>query len=56
MSEFIVSIIIKAAKNSVEEGIVKYQAYFINTDLYLRYKEDLDNMLTDNSYGSVIVE
>ena len=36
-------------------GQDKYKAYFINTRLYLRYKADVDNILTLDGYGDCIV-
>lgn len=33
----------------------KYRAYFVNTTLYLRYKADVDTILTTDGYGDCIV-
>jgi len=55
MATFIASQIIKQAKVSTELGKEKYRAYFVNTSLYLAWKEDVDTILSTEGYAEVIV-
>ena len=55
MVTFIATQIIKAADKSEEMGIAKYKAYFVNTKLYARYKDDVDTILRTDGYDTVIV-
>ena len=56
MVNFIARGIKKAYDNSPEEGCELYRKYFINTKLYTRYKEAVDEILTNDGYEDVIVE
>ena len=49
MVTFIANQIIKARQKGIVEGQNKYRAYFINTPLYLRYKQDVDTILTTDA-------
>ena len=55
MNTFIAKMIMKQAKKSIELGQEKYRAYFINTALYLKYKDSVDTMLTTDGYAECIV-
>jgi len=55
MVAFIADRIILEANKSLELGQEKYRAYFINTNLYLKYKQDVDTILQTDGYGDVIV-
>lgn len=55
MVAFIADRIILEANKSLELGQEKYRAYFINTSLYLKYKQDVDTILQTDGYGDVIV-
>ena len=56
MSTFIAQRIMKDADISIERGQAKYEAYFVNTRLYLKYKEDVDTILMTDGYGACIVD
>lgn len=56
MVTFIANQIIKARQLGLTEGQNKYRAYFVNTRLYLRYKEDVDTILTTDGYEDAIVK
>lgn len=45
MSRFIAMVIERAADVSLEKGQEKYRAYFINTNIYSKYKADVDTIL-----------
>lgn len=55
MSSFIAQQIMKQADISIEKGREKYKAYFINTDMYLKWKEDVDTILEVEGYKECIV-
>jgi len=55
MSTFIAKMIMKQADDSTEAGQKKYRAYFINTKLYAKWKDEVDTILTTDGYESVIV-
>lgn len=55
MVAFIADRIMLEANKSLELGQEKYRAYFINTSLYLKYKQDVDTILQTDGYGDVIV-
>lgn len=55
MAKFIANMIMKQAKISLENGQNKYRAYFINTTLYAKYKEEVDAILTENDCKDCIV-
>lgn len=56
MVGFISRMIENAAKKSIEQGRAKYRAYFIKTDNYLEWKEEVDTILVTDGYEDVIVE
>lgn len=55
MSSFIAQQIIKQAKISIENGQIKYRAYFIKTSIYLDWKEEVDSILEIEGYEDCIV-
>lgn len=55
MIEFIASRIEMQADLSVEKGIKKYKAYFVNTKIYKAYRDDVDTILRIDGYENVIV-
>lgn len=55
MSTFVAKMIMKKAEKSIELGQEKYRAYFINTALYLKYKDSVDTILSENGYSECIV-
>ncbi|MCB5501987.1 hypothetical protein [Dorea formicigenerans] len=56
MTTFIARMIMKEADKSTAAGQKKYRAYFIRTNLYKNWKEDVDIILKTDGYESVIVE
>lgn len=55
MIPFISVMIMKAADKSLKEGQDYYRAYFVNTSLYVRYKDGVDTILQTDGYGDCIV-
>lgn len=55
MIPFIAGRIMQDADVSQKQGQDKYKAYFVNTSLYLRYKADVDAILTQDGYANIIV-
>lgn len=55
MGAFIARMIIRQADNSIEKGQEKYKAYFVNTTLYLKWKQDVDTILETEGYSYCIV-
>ena len=55
MNTFIAKMIMKKAEKSIELGQEKYRAYFVNTSLYLKYKDAVDTILSENGYSECIV-
>lgn len=55
MSAFIATMIMKSADISEEKGKAKYRAYFVNTTLYLKWKEEVDTILEVEGYDYCIV-
>lgn len=55
MVNFIARGIKKAYDNSPEDGRELYRKYFVNTKLYTRYKEPVDEILTNDGYADAIV-
>lgn len=55
MATFIAKMIIKAGKKSEEQGKAKYRAYFVSTDMYSEWKEEVDVILTTDGYEDLIV-
>ena len=56
MTPFIAKQIEKAGKKSVEEGRKKYIAYFVKTDMYEDFREDVDTILRTDGFEDCIVE
>lgn len=56
MVKFIAIRIEKEADKSLEAGQAKYEAYFVNTGIYEKYRADVDTKLTADGYADVIVE
>lgn len=56
MEKFIVGMIEKYSKSSLEEGQDLYRKYFINTDIYKGYKSGVDKILKADGYADVIVK
>lgn len=54
MTDFIKNQIIKQAKISTELGIEKYNAYFVNTHIYEKYRQEVEEKLIAEGYGEVI--
>lgn len=55
MSAFIAYCIEKAAKQGTDKGQAKYRAYFVKTDLYSSYKEEVDTILAVDGFEDCIV-
>ena len=55
MITFIAKRIMEARATSLEAGQNKYRAYFINTSLYLRYKDGVDTILQTDGFSDCIV-
>lgn len=55
MVKFIVNRIIKAKSFSLEEAWAKYSAYFIKTNIYAKYRTDVDAMLLETDNGDCIL-
>lgn len=55
MTGFIKNQIIKQGDISKEAGIAKYEAYFVNTTIYARYRDEVDRLLTEEGYDFCIV-
>lgn len=56
MEKFIVGMIEKYSKSSLEKGQELYRKYFINTDIYKGYKSGVDKILKADGYADVIVK
>lgn len=54
MASFIAKSIIAASKESVEAGKAKYNAYFVNTKIYAKFKPDVDAILVENDCETLI--
>lgn len=54
MVKFITQRIEEAANRSREEGEAKYDAYFINTHIYARYRNAVDENLISDGYEYII--
>ena len=55
MSTFIANVIMKEADKDLEKGKAKYRAYFVNTPIYTKWKEDVDTILDTEGYAECIV-
>ncbi len=51
MIKFISRMIKQAADRSVDEGKELYAKYFVNTSLYEKYREGVDEVLKADGYG-----
>ena len=56
MSTFIATMIMNQADISEQKGQAKYRAYFVNTPLYLKWKDEVDSILEIDGYGYCIVD
>ena len=50
----IVRIIEASAKKSIQEGISKYESYFVKTNKYIKYKNDVDDKLIKDGFSDVV--
>lgn len=55
MREFIAEMIKEAKKEGIANGQAKYRAYFIKTKLWVKYRDDVDAILTVDGCGDCIV-
>lgn len=55
MGSFIARMIMKQRDISLENGQAKYEAYFVNTTIYAKWKEEVNNILTEKGYDDCIV-
>ena len=55
MITFIAQRIEEARDFSLEKGITKYKAYFVNTRLYKRYRANVNALLEQDGYEDCIV-
>lgn len=55
MITFIAGRIMLDADKSTQQGQDKYKAYFVNTSIYHKYKNDVDTILRTDGYIDVIV-
>lgn len=54
MSPFIARMIMQASDSSIQEGKEKYEAYFVNTRLYEKWRKEVDAILLVEGYGEVV--
>lgn len=55
MSTFIANMIMKEGEKDIAKGKAKYRAYFVNTTIYAKWKEEVDTILDTEGYGDCIV-
>jgi hypothetical protein len=55
MAPFIATAILDASEVSIEKGKELYRAYFINTKMWARYKEQVDTILRVEGKADCIV-
>ena len=55
MAAFIARMIIKEANMSLRDGVNKYKEYFIDTTIYKKWKDSVDEILISRGYKTVIV-
>lgn len=55
MENFISRMIKQNADVSLEQGQEKYRAYFVSISIYENYRTGVDEILTQDGYGNVIV-
>lgn len=53
MIKFIARMIKQAADKSVDEGRDLYNKYFVNTSIYNKYKESVDEVLIADGYEEI---
>lgn len=54
METFIARMIMNDADESIDNGKEKYKKYFVNTKLYMKWKDSVDDILNSNGYGDII--
>lgn len=55
MITFIAQRIEEARDISLEKGVAKYRAYFVNTRIYKKYRADVNALLEQDGYEDCIV-
>lgn len=55
MITFIAGRIMLDVDKSIQQGQDKYKAYFVNTSIYHKYKNEVDTILRADGYADVIV-
>lgn len=55
MISFIATMIEKQANINIEKGKDKYKAYFVKTDMYEKFRKDVDAILSVDGYEEVII-
>ena len=55
MATFIARQVMKQADKSIELGKEKYMAYFVKTSIYLKWRDEVDAILSADGYGGCIV-
>lgn len=55
MMKFIANSIIRAKAVSLENAQAKYAAYFINTNIYAKYRADVNELLIESGNGDCIL-
>lgn len=56
MAGFIADRIMEAADKSLAKGQAKYRSYFVKTQMYARFKADVDHILLVDDYDDCIVD
>lgn len=56
MVAFIARMIEEATDKSLAKGIAKYNAYFVKTNSYAKFKADVDTILRIDGYEDVIAQ
>lgn len=54
MVKFIAQRIEQAADTAIEEGQAKYNAYFVNTHIYEKYRVATEAKLIEDGYSDII--
>lgn len=55
MTTFIAMMIEREADKRLEQGQDKYRAYFVNTRLYEKWREEVNSILEVDGYKDVII-
>lgn len=55
ITTFIARMIKENADRSLEKGQNKYRAYFVRTNIYKKWKKDVETILEADGYGDCIV-